>query len=273
MRKVLTTLLLICAALLAGVQTSSAQTIEASTTAPTSGGADIVNLTDIANAANGTLDFSNNPPPGQSFTTGANPLGYYLTAIVVQGSGEGTANSGNGYQADTFGLGVYSNSTGNELLYQGGGNYTFANQTTGATATDYASDYLTFNLSTPILLAPNTTYVYALNDEDESGQNGAYFGFASTDVDSPSTLTGHASNNDPIYSGTDTYAGGTALNTSLTSDTDPDTESILSFTSDSSYDRDFQADLTAIPEPQTWALFGMGLATFAFVLRRHRHAV
>jgi hypothetical protein len=237
--------------------------------APEPGSANVTNYSTYANSENGGNDYSNNPAVGQTFVTGSNTLGYTLNSVTV----EGTGSAGNDYQGDTYALAIYSVSNTNELTYLGGGDYNFAD-TTGAT--DYSSGYLTFGgISLPEPLAPGGTYAYSINVLSFNGNStGGYYGFASTETD--------ASSPTPDV-GVDTYAAGTAFNSNQVyagddpSDTsaDPtDNPGITYFTSDA-YDRDFDIGLTPLgttPEPQTWALLGMGLAALIVMARRRLNA-
>jgi hypothetical protein len=91
----------------------------------------------------------NNPPPGQTFTTGTNTQGYYLSSVTV---GTGGGGSGSTLTAQGYNLWIYSVSGNNATL--------LANYTNASFSFAYG-DWLTWSGFTPLVLKPNTTYAYA----------------------------------------------------------------------------------------------------------------
>ena len=91
----------------------------------------------------------NNPPPGQTFTTGTNTQGYYLSSVTV---GTGGGGSGSTTTAQGYNLWIYSVSGNNATL--------LANYTNAGFSFAYG-DWLTWSGFTPLVLKPNTTYAYA----------------------------------------------------------------------------------------------------------------
>jgi hypothetical protein len=92
---------------------------------------------------------NNNPAPGQTFTTGANAPGYYLTSVAL-GTGGGT--SGHTAEIKSYHLYIYSVSGSSATLVAN-----FVN-------TDFSfiyGDWVSWSGFTPLLLEANTTYAYA----------------------------------------------------------------------------------------------------------------
>jgi hypothetical protein len=224
----------------AAYSSASAVTIDATSTQPTVGADDASSYVTPAIIDNSS--YSNNPlnsngAPGQTFTATSSGN---LTAITVQGL-EGAA--GLGYQSDTFVLYIDSvGSDGTTLTPLGGGDFTFADQ---STAIDYSGDYLTFNLSSVISVTAGDEYAYSI-----SGTNNSYYGFSGS--------TG------------DVYGGGNAIvtNGNNISSITPAT----SINANLSYDRNFDAHISAVPEPSTWAMLVGGLVVLAAWQRRRFQA-
>ncbi len=93
----------------------------------------------------------NSNPPGQTFTTGANSQGYYLSSVTL-----GTGGGGNSGTATLQGysLFIYSVSGSTATL--------IASLTNSSFAFTYG-DWLTWSGFTPILLKANSTYAYAFH--------------------------------------------------------------------------------------------------------------
>jgi hypothetical protein len=91
----------------------------------------------------------NSAPPGQTFTTGTNTQGYYLSSVTV---GTGGGGSGSTLTAQGYNLWIYSVSGNNATL--------LANYTNASFSFAYG-DWLTWSGFTPLVLKPNTTYAYA----------------------------------------------------------------------------------------------------------------
>lgn len=208
---------------------ASAATITVSNTQPTPDADDISNFIGSATAAGNVgvqtgedqfdaiYTFSDRPAQGQTFTTGPNPVGYTLSSVTVHAAEH--------YGATTFILRVVNPSDLSVPLLV---------ETPPNPGTINFGDYLTFNLTAPLPLLPNTTY-----------------GF---DVGTP---TGGM-----MFSGTDTdaYPGGVAYSSG---DNGVGTVEFLPRTGD----RVFLASLDAVPEPGSIALLALASAS---LLRRRR---
>lgn len=117
-------------------------------TAPTTGVYDIAQLT-LGTDLDGLNYFSDNAtPPGQTFTTGANPAGYTLTAIQLKTAGVNSSVTGT---AKTYTLRLYSVSGSTATLVT---TY-LTDNTVGFTD----GDWLKYTGMTNVL-QPNTVYAY-----------------------------------------------------------------------------------------------------------------
>jgi len=126
--------------------------------APTPGVDDQASLTGTADNGAGYID---GQQPGQSFTTGSNPLGYLLTGIYLK---ERAGSQGGGQpQLTTYNLRIYSMTNANAgrttLLSQ----YVTTNQTTFT-----SGDWIQFTGPTNIL-GPNTNYAFSVNRNGGGG--------------------------------------------------------------------------------------------------------
>lgn len=205
--------------------------IQTSATAPTPGAFDISNFS-TPGGNSGTQDYSNNAPaPGQSFTTLTSPASFNLNSVTVQGNGDAGAVGGvTTYQGATYTLSIFSiaGATATQLRTQ---TYVFADQTaTGA----YATSYLKFNLTTPLVVAANTQYAYTVS------ANGGFYGFAGTGA----------------AGGVVAGKGGQAVGITAPAVTNY------------AYTRNFDIGLTAVPEPSTWALLLVGTAGVMLAWKR-----
>jgi hypothetical protein len=225
-------LVLVLAVILAGCSSAQAIQIDATTGQPSIGVADVFSYATPVVINDGGRDYSNNPyntqegAPGQTFT--ATSTGN-LTAITIQGV---SGNAGLGYQGATFNFDVYSvGSNGIDLTFLGGGDYTFADQTS---ATDYSGDYLTFNLPSAVSVTTGDVYAFSFSS------GGGYYGVGG--------------------SSSDVYSGGIAIDTNGDPSVSPSTAINQSITS---YDRNFDAHISAAPEPSTWAMLAGGLVVLA----------
>ena len=147
-----------CAGIAQATIVSGAATITDSAAAP--GGTIIAsNLPSSGVIANsGTLNYYTNNYagfPGETFTTGTSS--YFLTQIAVYSADPGNAASDSGDARLDLGT-------------VGAGNtYTLTNQFSGRYPTTITKgDYLVFTLATPLALAPNTTYLYGLYDDNSN---------------------------------------------------------------------------------------------------------
>ncbi len=92
---------------------------------------------------------NNNPAPGQTFTTGSNPQGYYLNSVSI-GTGGGT--SGGTDTAQAYKLWIYS---------VNGTNASYVASYTNTTLVGFPyGDWVTWNKFSPLFLKPNSTYAY-----------------------------------------------------------------------------------------------------------------
>ena len=222
-------------ALFAGTS-ARAQTILTSATQPTPGANDISSFTNPFGAFNGQQDYSNNnPAPGETFTTTGAASSFRLNSVTVQGNNNAGPVGGVTYQNATYTLTLYSVAAGNATALQSS-TYTFPG---APNATDsYQASYLTFNLATPLTLAANTQYAYAIT------ANGGFYGFAGSGVAGGiKTTGGQAVGVDPTFGGVTNYA----------------------------YSRNFDIGLTAVPEPGTWAMLSAG-GLVGFLLLGKRRA-
>jgi hypothetical protein len=141
-------------------------------------------LTDVGpGTQDGNRDFTDNSGPvGQTFTV---PNAALLTAMTVLGRGD----SGNLAATSNFHIkiGVVNSATGA---------ITQLSQETAPEVINANNDYLTFNLATPVPVAPGNTYAFSIYSE------AGWYGLA--------------------HSSTDVYANGTAINDNLTTDNPDD---------------------------------------------------
>jgi hypothetical protein len=211
--------------------------IVTSSTAPATGANDIVNFND-SGSPNGNQDYSNNLPPGQTFTTLGTTEEYDLDSVTVQGGNSAGFSAG-----QPLTLTIYS-IAGTTLTSLGSQEFAFSSPLTP----DYASDYLTLNLTTPIALAANTQYAFTLgNSPDGTGHltnPSAYYGFA--------------------VSAGDVYDGGAAFQAAIPA-SDGGDSTIAS--GPYGYDRSFAIGLVTVPEPSMWALMLAGVAMLFGFLR------
>ncbi len=209
-----------------------AQLITASATQPTIGTNDIASYTEPVGVNDGNQDYSNNVPlAGETFTTSGAFPALSLKSVTVQGVGDAGTAGGSIYQAATYTLTLYSVTAGTATALQSS-NFTFADKTG---ATNYSTNYLTFNLTTPVTLAANTQYAYTI------AASGGCYGFAGSSPTASAVAGGDA---------VGIPAGGGAV-------------------TDYVYSRNFDVALTAVPEPSAWVLLSVsGLVGGLFVAQR-----
>lgn len=111
---------------------------------------------------------NNTPPPGQTFTTGNNPQGYYLTGLAI-GTGGGTAGGTDTPQ--TCYLRIYSVSGSTATLYATYTNSTLSSYSYG--------DWVQWGGFNPLLLKSNSVYAYTF----EAGSGWAGLASDSGDTD------------------------------------------------------------------------------------------
>jgi hypothetical protein len=219
------------------IQAASAQaaTIGISGTAPTPGPDDISAFI-AATGYDGGQDFTDNyPVPGQTFTTLNAAQIYQLSSVTIQ-----DYSAGNGFQSATYNFDIFSVS-GSTLTFVAGKSFTFA-------STPADGDFLTFNLGS-INLAPGTEYAFSLYRASGPG----YLGLAGG------------------YSSANTYSGGTGITINLNNFGNPSLGGTLG-NANVGFDRNFDISLSAIPEPQTWALM-LGGGALLFLVARVRRSV
>ena len=97
----------------------------------------------------------NGTPPGQTFTTGANSQGYYLTSVTV-----GTGNQSGGTSGHTGSLKPYT-----LQVYQvvGGSTAVLIASYTNSSFSFTFGDWLTWSGFSPLFLKSNTTYAYSFH--------------------------------------------------------------------------------------------------------------
>ena len=186
-------------------------------------------------------DFTNNPTPGQSFTTPNAAPAYLLNSITLKGTGVGAAGAGTFF----------------------GGNWNLRiSAISGTTLTPIATDsaianvlpndndfqyYVTFGLTTPVSLLPDAQYAFDLFSDT------GYFGFSRV------TSIGDG----------DVYAGGAAFNTTGVRNF---TGTTADFTvgGDRTFYASLSPDVAAVPVPPTIALALVGLLPLWRAGRRRR---
>ena len=135
--------LALAAALTLAVAPAQAVTISANAAAPTVNGADIANLGSSFSSFQSSFEWPDRPARGQTFTTGANALGYTFDALTVQSDFAALASSSYRVRVGSV-VGTAFTQIANET-----GSY---NQNFGT------NTFITFLLNTPLTLAANTTY-------------------------------------------------------------------------------------------------------------------
>jgi hypothetical protein len=166
-------------------------TLSFSTSAPVVDGADIALLPSGTTTTNpndsSTAVWFDQPHQGQTFTTGADPAGYELSAVSL------LHNYGpSGYTWTATGpwdviIGTIDGSNNlipiaSETIPQG--------TTAGFTSSDGVGDWLTFTLATPVVLSANTAYAFAV------GINGGGAGAVFVRSDNDNDYTGGAAFSD-----------------------------------------------------------------------------
>jgi hypothetical protein len=209
--------------------------------APTIDGADIANLTWDSVGGKLTKTFTDTQNPGQSFTTGANAGGYTLNSFSLQ-THTPSQNTGHGAREWEMRLIAISGS--------GAG----ATSTTAAQAlaisqpagTWAVADWFTWIFDSPVALSANTAY--GIDVEHSTGD------------DWGNGITYFRHNNADNIAGGHWYTRG---------DGDPGTFSDYTKTG---RDFVFHADLTAtaIPEPASLAMLGLGSVVMLVLVRRRR---
>lgn len=231
----ITSLLLSAAAIALCAHTSAySQTVIVTSSAanpPTPGANDIAYLGGNDNQ-NGAQDYSNNNPvPGETFTTAASAGGFRLNSVTVQGGTDAGTAGGTTYFTAIYTLRLYSvaGTTATQLASQ---TFQFS------PATDsYNDSYLKFNLATPLLLAGNATYAYAISAD------GGFYAFNGT------VSTGEGGAGLKTTGGQAVGIAGTAI-------------------TNYAYSRDFDIGLTLAPEPGAWALSIAGFAGLFLLWKR-----
>ena len=229
-------------ALLTAANAAQAGFLTTSPTPPTIGPSDVFQASFAAPGVfDAARDFTNNPTPGQSFTTPIGAAAFRLNSITVKGVGAGefapVVAAGAGFNTDSWHLRI-SAITGTLLT-------TLA--TESASATDLPADndfryYVTFALATPVLLAPGSTYAFDVYSES------GYFGLSRVG---------------------DVYAGGAAFNTTGVRNF-TGTTADFRVTGDRTFFASLSPDVAAVPVPPTLALAIVGLLPLWRAGRRRR---
>lgn len=233
---------MVAAVAMVGLVTTSANAdLVIGAAAPTIDGADIANLTWDSVGGKLTKTFTDTQNPGQSFTTGANAGGYTLNSFSLQ-THTPSQNTGHGAREWEMRLIAISGS--------GAG----ATSTTAAQAlaisqpagTWAVADWFTWIFDSPVALSANTAY--GIDVEHSTGD------------DWGNGITYFRHNNADNIAGGHWYTRG---------DGDPGTFSDYTKTG---RDFVFHADLTAtaIPEPASLAMLGLGSVVMLVLVRRRR---
>jgi hypothetical protein len=187
--------------------------------------------------------------PGETFLTLNTAPTYNLNSITLQQSaGSRVASS------DVFTLGVFSVS-GSTLTSLGTENYVFNGTAPGA------SGYFTLDTSAlGLVLNANTEYAFSFSN---GPGNGDYLGLVSSRSGAGKTTP----------SGDDTYSNGEAI-IDATPTAAGNTETLTpALDSGNTYDRAFSVDLSAVPEPSTWAMMLGSLGVLVGLQHLRRRAL
>lgn len=184
-------------------------------------------------------DYSNQPPPAQTFTATED---FTLDGVTMKGGGSSNT------QSENWVINI-SSLSGTTLTH-------LDSETIAYTPTALNdTDYLTFTLADPVALTAGQVYAFTIYN---SSSGGGYFEFAK--------------------SATDVYSGGTAgteNNPTRWATTNGDAFSTLTGSgaaTDSNLDRTFFLEGAVVPEPSTWAMMIGGLLLLV-AWRRHREKV
>ena len=224
---------------------AQAATVSSNPTAPTVDGSDIALLDLTGVSGQGKFWAGEGFAAGQTFTTGSDPGGYLLKSATIRYSGGGEPTKTYGVRVVTL-----SGTTITELL----------DESAVHAATAQAGDYLTFELSSPFSLSPDTEY-----------------GF---DVRMTASTSGWQSGIPTVSYVADSYAGGEYYTCSQWTDGNKGNWSATDLALAipvASRDWIFHLDMTAagggaIPEPATMCALGMAIAGLGGYVRKRRRA-
>lgn len=226
-------------ALLTAANAAQAGFLTTSPNAPVIGPSDVVQSQVAAPGAfDAARDFTNNPTPGQSFTTPNAAAAYSLNSITLKGTGVGEVGAAN-FFGGNWNLRI-SAISGTTLT-------TISTESAVANVLPNDNDfryYVTFGMTTPVPLLPGAQYAFDLYSDT------GYFGFSRVG---------------------DVYAGGAAFNTTGVRDFSGTTANFAV-----GGDRTFFASLSpraavaAVPVPPTLALALVGLLPLWRAGRRQR---
>lgn len=217
-----------------------------SPTPPTIGPSDVFQASFAAPGVfDAARDFTNNPTPGQSFTTLNTAAAYRLNSITLKGIGgglNGTAGAGNFFGGNwNLRISAISGTTLTLIALDSA----IANVLPNDNEFQY---YVTFGLTTPVSLLPGARYAFDLYSDT------GYFGF--------SRVTS-------IGDGGDPYAGGAAFNTTGVRDFSGTTAN-FAVGGDRTFFASLSPDVAAVPVPPTLALAIVGLLPLWRAGRRRR---
>lgn len=246
--------------ILALASSTQAATTAWSPTAPTVDGADIANFTgvsaDLDNILggddNGTYIAANRPAQGQTFTTGADLLGYNLNAITLQHVSYDPTwwsvdDGWTGYNGGRFQIQIGTIAGGLFTPIATEDAYMDASAPANGAGVPGTGLFVSLTLDTPVALAANSTYAFAVTTTaDFNPWDGPYFEINGDGTTSANYLGGEA------FSLTGTPGGG------------DQTGDVVDLTGD----RVFHLDMVIVPEPSTGFMVLGGFGLLFGLLRR-----
>lgn len=224
-------------ALLTAANAAQAGFLTTSPNAPVIGSSDVFQASFAAPGVfDAARDFTNNPTPGQSFTTPNAAPAYLFNSITLKGTGVGEVGAAN-FFGGNWNLRI-SAISGTTLT-------TIATDSAVASVLPNDNDfqyYVTFGLTTPVPLLPGARYAFDLYSDT------GYFGFSRVG---------------------DVYAGGAAFNTTGVHNFSGTTADFV-VGGDRTFFASLSPDVAAVPVPPTVALALAGLLPLWRAGRRRR---